>query len=133
MPLNAAVVTQPGCKWKTRSDMHELSIAEGIVSVVRDSVQLGESERVRTVEVVAGELTGIVRETLEFCFEFAAKDTILEGAELVVAIQPISGRCRACSEEFDVEGYEFVCPKCAATDIEMISGRELYVKQVEVG
>ena len=103
------------------------------MSVVRDSVQLGEGERVRTVEIVAGELTGIVCETLDFCFEFAAKDTILEGAALVVAIQPISGRCRACGEEFDVEGYEFVCPKCAATDIEMISGRELYVKQVEVG
>jgi len=133
MPLSAAVVTRSGERYKARLDMHELSIAEGIVSVVRDSVQLGKSERVRTVEIVAGELTGIVRETLDFCFEFAAKDTILEGAALVVAIQPISGRCRACGEQFAVERYEFVCPKCAATDIEMISGRELYVKQVEVG
>ena len=133
MPLNATVGTQPVRRWKARSDMHELSIAEGIVSVVRDSVQLGEGERVLTVEIVAGELTGIVRETLDFCFGFAAKDTILQGAELVVAIQPVSGRCRACSEEFNVESYEFVCPKCAATDIEMASGQELYVKQVEVG
>jgi len=132
MPLSATVVMQPGWKWKTRSNMHELSIAEGIVGVVRDSVQLGEGERVRTIEIVAGELTGIVPETLDFCFEFVAKDTILEGAALVVAIKPISGRCRVCSEEFAVESYEFVCPKCAATDIEMISGRELYVKQVEV-
>ncbi len=112
--------------------MHELSIAEGIIGIVRDSVELADGERVRTVEIVAGELNGIVRETLEFCFEYASKDTILEGATLVMEVVPITGRCKGCGTEFAIEKYEFTCPQCAATDIEVTSGQELYVKQVEV-
>jgi len=113
--------------------VHELSIAESIVRIVEDSVQLGEGERVRTVEIVAGELTGIIRETLEFCFTFAAKDTILEGAALVIDIIPISGRCKECGHEFSIEQYEFTCPECRSTEVEVTSGQELFVKQVEVG
>jgi len=113
--------------------MHELSIAESIVRIVRDSVELENGERVRTVEMVAGELTGIVRETLDFCFEFATKDTILEGATLVIDMVPLSGRCKVCGREFSIKDYEFACPECASTDVEMTSGQELYVKQVEVG
>ena len=54
-------------------------------------------------------------------------------AALVVDMVPISGRCRACGERFSIENYEFACPHCASTDIEMASGQELYFKQVEVG
>jgi hydrogenase nickel incorporation protein HypA/HybF len=112
--------------------VHELAIAQSIVSIVEESVTLDEGERVRTIEMVAGELTGIVPESLTFCFEFAAKDTVADGARLVIESVPVRGRCRGCGVEFAVEDYNFACNECSSTDIEMTSGRELFVKQVEV-
>lgn len=112
--------------------VHELAIAENIVRIVEESVRLDQGERVLTIEVAAGKMTGIVTETLEFCFGFAAKDTIADGARLVVETVPLGGRCRKCSAEFEIEDLLFACPSCASTDIKMVSGDELYVKQVEV-
>jgi len=112
--------------------VHELSIAQSIINIVEESVCLQPGERVLTVEMVAGELTGIVTETMEFCFEFAAKDTVAQGARLTVETVPVMGRCKDCGREFAVENYNFVCPDCESTRIDMVSGTELYVKQVEV-
>lgn len=63
--------------------MHELGLAEGILAVVLD---VAARERVERVRVSVGELQRVVPDSLRFCFELAAQDTLASRAVLDVEI-----------------------------------------------
>lgn len=112
--------------------MHELSIAEGILSIVEDYARRNDASKVLSVKLRIGEMSGVQPEALAFCFEICAKKTVAEGASLEIERVPLSARCRACNATFDVEGYCFLCPDCGSTEVEIVSGRELQVAEMEV-
>ncbi len=110
--------------------MHELSIAQSILEIVRQ--HLPEGERVREVQLQVGQLAGVVPESLEFCFEVVAAGTAIEGARLVIQRDPVRASCRECSQEFAVEQSAFVCPACGSGNLQVTSGTELRVIQIEL-
>ena len=63
--------------------MHELGLAEGILAVVLD---VAARERVERVRVSVGELQRVVPDSLRFCFELAAQDTLASKAVLDVEV-----------------------------------------------
>ncbi len=67
--------------------MHGLSIAANLIEAVIKSLDDHPNSRVVQVEVEVGELL-VDPEELEFVFQIAAKDTPVEGAELLVTKQP---------------------------------------------
>lgn len=66
--------------------MHELGLAEGILAVVLD---VAARERVERVRVSVGELQRVVPDSLRFCFELAAQDTLASKA--VLDVEVVSG------------------------------------------
>ncbi|GAB3874358.1 hydrogenase maturation nickel metallochaperone HypA [Kibdelosporangium lantanae] len=100
--------------------MHELSVAQSIVDDVVD--RLGDT-RVTKVTMEIGRLSGIVVPAIEFCFDLATEGTPLAGAELVV--HPIPGRahCRPCGTGFRTSDPILLCPTCASSDVEVLTGR----------
>ncbi|CVK19052.1 MULTISPECIES: hydrogenase maturation nickel metallochaperone HypA [Sporomusa] len=112
--------------------MHEMAIAEGILDIaVKTAVSHGAA-KVTGVKVLAGELTGIVPEALEFGFSALAAGTVADGAQLSICMVPLTGRCRDCGHESRVDKYRFVCGSCNSYAVEIVSGRELKVESVEV-
>lgn len=112
--------------------MHEMAIAEGILDIaVKTAVSHGAA-KVKGVKVLAGELTGIVPEALEFGFSALAAGTVADRACLSICIVPLTGRCRDCGHESRVDKYRFVCENCSSYAVEIVSGRELKVESVEV-
>lgn len=112
--------------------MHELTIAQGILDIVVKTAVSHEAGKVVGVKVLAGELTGIVPEALEFGFGVLAEGTIAAGAQLTIHTVPLTGRCQECGHESHVDKYRFICTSCGSSAIEIISGRELKVESVEV-
>jgi len=112
--------------------MHELGIMQNIVNAVEKYAQENEITKVVKVFVEVGDISGVVPEALEFCFGICAKNTVLEGALLVVERVPAIGRCEACGEEFNLLTNDFTCSSCPGTQWEVISGRELVIKGLEV-
>jgi|SRR5581483_1435667 len=108
--------------------MHELSIAESIVAAVTEKIS---GTPVRRIQVQVGRLSGVVPDALEFCFELACTGTALEGAELDIVSSPGRGRCRTCAHEFDTDDLIAIC-RCGGVDIEVVGGRELLIREVEV-
>jgi len=108
--------------------VHELAITESIVAAVRE--KLGGTP-VRLVRVEVGRLSGVVPDALRFCFELATAGTPLEGAELDIIGQPGRGRCRDCAAEFDTDDWLALCD-CGSADVEVLGGRELRIREVEV-
>lgn len=112
--------------------MHELSIVENIVSITLEKAEQAKAKRVSRVNLVIGELAGVVDECVEFYFTLISKDSIAAGATLSIQHPPTQFRCRSCSGVFKPEGQNWTCPECGKKDIEIISGRDLYIESLEV-
>lgn len=108
--------------------MHELAITESLVNGVADHV--GDATVVRVV-VHIGRLSGIVPEALGQCFELCALGTQLEGATLEIVDVPGRGVCRHCSALLDTNDPVPLCT-CGSIDVDVVQGREMLVKEVEV-
>ncbi len=108
--------------------MHELSIAEAIVDTVTQRTDL---QRVEVIRVRVGKLVAVVPDALLFCFDLAARGTPVEGARLDLEEVLARVRCRTCGLELVVPDLILLC-ECGSADVEVLSGRELQVKSVEV-
>lgn len=109
--------------------MHELSIAQSIVDAVAE--RMGD-ERVTRVLLEVGTLSGVVVDSVSFCFDLVAEGTTVEGALLDVRRTHGHARCRRCDREFDVDDPILLCPGCDSADVEVLAGQELRIVSVEV-
>jgi hydrogenase nickel incorporation protein HypA/HybF len=112
--------------------VHEMAIARSIVEIAVAAARRENAGRVVRVNVLAGELRAIIPAQLILYFGLMSQDTIAEGAHLGLENVPLVGRCGRCGKEFDVEDGSLVCPECHGQDVQMISGTELRVKDIEV-
>jgi len=112
--------------------MHELGIATRVVEIVRKAAKDNSAGRVATVTVEVGRLSGVDRGSLEFCFGAITKDTELEGARLVVEEESPRAKCRRCGAEYDASPGDFRCKACGSSGFDIVSGTDVYVKQMEV-
>jgi hydrogenase nickel incorporation protein HypA/HybF len=112
--------------------MHELSIAQGILDIVRQSVPEPQCGAVASVAVRVGRLSGVVPDSLEFCFEALVNDSPFEHARLAIEIVPVRCVCEQCDTHFEIEDPIFLCPACSSGRVRMQSGMELQVVQIEL-
>lgn len=109
--------------------MHELAITQNIVEICEHHAS---GRRIRSVRVEIGDLSGVVPEAVEFCFEACSRDTLLEGARLVIERVPAKARCRDCAAEQEVASFHAPCAACGGFGMELLSGAELRVRELEV-
>jgi hydrogenase nickel incorporation protein HypA/HybF len=112
--------------------MHELAIAQNIIEIVQQSVPVEQVGAVRAVRVRVGQLSGVVPDSLDFCFSVMVNDTGMRQASLAIEQVPTISECRDCAHRFPIEDLAFICPACKGTSLDLISGRELEVVEIEL-
>ncbi len=113
--------------------MHELAIAQSIAEAVAERAAAYHAARVKGVRLRVGEASGIVTNSLAFCFEMVASlDPRLSGAQLVIELVPHRARCHRCGEEFSVANFVMLCPACGAWETEVVAGTELQLLEMEI-
>lgn len=112
--------------------MHEMSVAMSVAQIAVERAREEGAERVLSVTVEVGELSGIMPEALEFCYEAAVRGGLAEGSGLVVKRIPALALCGECGETFAPDERIFVCPKCEGFTAELKTGEELAVIEIEV-
>jgi len=112
--------------------MHELPVTEQILNVTLDHARKAGARRVAHVNLVVGDLTTFVDESIQFYFDFLSKGTEAEGAQLHIRRIPARVRCHECEGEFAPEGADWRCPQCGGLGGEVLSGRESYIESIEV-
>lgn len=112
--------------------MHELGIARNILDIVQHSVPVDRYPEVKWIRVRIGQLSGVVPDSLEFCFSAIISETDMRQATLKMETVPTVSQCRDCGHRFTVEEFAFTCPSCNSANLELLSGRELEVVDIEL-
>ncbi len=113
--------------------MHELSIIQNVVEIAERAVIEAGASRVEAVYMRVGVLSGVVRDALEFAYDVATKETLLEGSRLVVEEVPIVLYCADCGAERVLDDIRNIrCPACGAATVNIVQGRELEIESIEV-
>ncbi len=114
--------------------MHELSVATALVeSLHKYSVEHGV--KISCAHVVAGILSGIDPEALQFAWEPALAnypDCGLENCRLVIRQALLKHRCQQCGKEFEFKTWQIECPDCQADTLRRESGNEFLLESIEV-
>ena len=112
--------------------MHELAITQSMLDIVLEQAEKAGAERVDSIKLSVGELSGYVEESVQFYFDFLVKGTLAEGATLSFTRVPARARCRNCARVFKLKEFDWSCPDCGQDSIEITAGKELFVESIEV-
>jgi hydrogenase nickel incorporation protein HypA/HybF len=112
--------------------MHEMTLAQSIVDIVRDQARQGAFARVVRVKLAIGAFSYVEPHALEFGFEVVARGTIAEGATLVIERPPGSGWCPVCDKAVAVAAHGEPCPTCGGYGWTLVGGDEMRVVELEV-
>lgn len=108
--------------------MHELTITEGIVAAVTDKLP---DRKITFVRLEIGALSGVVADSVRFCFDLVTEGTNLEGAVLDITEPPAKCRCGDCGGEFEPEWPIVLC-SCGSADVAVLTGADLRILSVQV-
>src|SRR3954471_8601215 len=109
--------------------MHELSIADAVVSIAR---RHAAGRKVTRVDLKVGHLRQVVPDSLLFAFELVSAGTELEGAELAIEEVPAQVSCNGCGADTELREFPAHCRECGALDVEISGGDELLVEALEL-
>jgi hydrogenase nickel incorporation protein HypA/HybF len=112
--------------------MHELGIAQNILEIVLQAVPKEQTVDVRSIRIRVGPLAGVVPDSLEFCFQAIVNETELQQARLAIEQLPAVLSCRKCHYSFKTKDLEFLCQSCGSPELELVSGRELEIVDIEL-
>jgi hydrogenase nickel incorporation protein HypA/HybF len=112
--------------------MHELSIVMSILEIADKEIKKAKAEKVDSIELEIGTLSGVEMEAFDFAWEISVKDTVMENAERKIQRTQAKARCADCGHVFNSTTLYDDCPKCGQPFNEILSGRELRVKALTV-
>ena len=112
--------------------MHELAITQSMLDIVLKQAEKAKAKKITKINLVIGDMTGVVSDSVQFYLEFMTKGTVAEGAQVFVQKIPSKGQCRTCKAEFEIQPFDLVCPNCQEIGLNIISGKELFVESIEV-
>ena len=114
--------------------MHEYSICQRIINVTQSEYSRisPPPKKLNKVHVVVGRLHQIIPDYLVSAYALLTKDTDLEGSTMELTIKPVTCKCSLCGWEGQIEFPLFECLSCQSMDVELVSGKELYLDRLEI-
>lgn len=111
--------------------MHELPVVIDLVRIVKEEAAKRGLKKITCINLVIGELSSIIDESVQMYFEIIAEESCCSGAKLIFEHVPAMLRCSRCNFEFP-HYKNFDCPKCGGESVLIKgTGREFYVKSLE--
>lgn len=109
--------------------MHEFTIINALLKQV-DMLAAEHAGEVKEVVVSIGEFSGVDADLLEIAFARLAAESSAKNACLNVLRTELQARCRNCEQQFEIKDFQFVCPHCGETDVQIVRGEELMLESI---
>ena len=112
--------------------MHELSITEHLLEDCIRNAEENHASRIRVIHLCIGQLRGIVPDCIQIYLDMLSEGTIAEGAQIKAEFPPVRVLCRDCGKEGEITPHHLQCPHCGSLRLKLLSGKEFYMKSLEV-
>lgn len=112
--------------------MHEMSLCEGVLQIIESEAKSQQFTHVKRVIIDVGVLSGVEISAFEFAFDVVMRGSIAENALLEINELPAQAWCMQCAKVVTVTEHYSPCPECDSYQLQISSGDELKVKELEV-
>lgn len=109
--------------------MHELSVAESILSIV---LQVASGRKVKRIKLRVGKLQHVTADSLQFSYDLLAADTCAAGTKIEIEQLPVSILCKSCGSKNGVDGPPLNCISCGSQNVVITSGDDIFLHNVEL-
>lgn len=116
--------------------MHEMAYVRNVVDTVNKYAEKENVAEVRAVYLTIGMSRDIVEEYFQGLFQFLARGTVAEHAEIVIRRLPLTVKCNQCGMIFPLNVRDestWHCPACKAEhDYKVHTGMEFTIDRIDV-
>lgn len=111
--------------------MHEIAMVEDMFRIILKVADDNHINRIDRVNIVIGEYLQIKPSLFEFAFESAKEGTIASGAELNLFTRQVRLKCKQCTQSFLLSDLKYSCPDCGGGELDIVDGKDIYIKSIE--
>ena len=112
--------------------MHELSIASSLMDLCLETALKNNAVSIKRIKIKVGKMSGVMPHFLQSAFEAVQKNTIAENAVLEIVEEEIEIQCKGCGQKTKMETYAFICPACGSPELEILSGNDLQLLDMDI-
>jgi hydrogenase nickel incorporation protein HypA/HybF len=112
--------------------MHEYPITCEIIRITEEHAKRYGAKAVSQINLVIGEDSGFIGDSIEMYFEEISKGTLCEGAHISIDYIKPKLECLVCEMLFERSPFSFKCPLCGQLGRITSFGKEFYVKSIEI-
>ena len=112
--------------------MHELAITQQIIKIASESAYENHGVKVKTINLVVGEYSGFIGDSISMYFEVISRGTPVDGATLEISYIKPKLKCEQCGEYFERKRFSFQCPNCPGQGLPTEIGKEFYIESIEI-
>jgi len=103
-----------------------------LLEAVEEKAREVGANRVRAINLVVGERTGALDDSLLFYFDMLTPETLVEGAHLNIRRTRMIFTCEQCDSSYMPEGADFDCPRCGTVGQLIGDASELQIESIEI-
>lgn len=113
--------------------MHELPATQAILDTAISTAQAHGARRVIAIDLVIGELSTMMDDSVQMYFDILSRDTSAAGATLRFRREPGAATCFDCSARYPVKPpLEPTCPICGGCFVRVSGGQQFTIESIEV-
>lgn len=112
--------------------MHELSVMAYLLERVETHADRLGATKVVAINLVVGERSSFVDDSLLFYFDLLTPGTLADGAQLNLRRTLMRCHCQPCDRDFHPTGVNFRCPDCDTVGQVTDDGSEVLIESLEV-
>jgi hydrogenase nickel incorporation protein HypA/HybF len=112
--------------------MHEMSLVEGIRTIIEDQSRAHAFTRVTTLRLEIGRFAGVEKQALTFAWDVVMRGSVAEGARLDMIDLPGQAMCFDCAQAVTIDDRLDPCPLCGGGRLLPQGGDEMRIKDMEV-
>ncbi len=113
--------------------MHELPITQSLLEIALKHAETAQAKKINQLNIVMGQMSTIVDESVQLYWDIMTKDTIAAGAKLHFERVPATFHCFNCNTQFTLNGsQDFLCPQCQSAQVQVTGGDDFRLESIDV-